>query len=80
MTLDDLRWKTVLIIKTEMGYFAGWNQVMGRITWRLSAYDAWRTRDVNLAKEISEKIGGTLYLFNPVASKLKLYQEEQKAG
>ena len=72
---QDIRRKTCLIIRTTQGYFGGWNELMGRINWRISMWNAWRTRDAELAKQVAEKVGGTLYLFNPIIGKSKLYEE-----
>ena len=37
-----------------------------------SAYDAWRTRDRELAEKVARKTGGIMVLFNPIVNQKKV--------
>lgn len=39
--------------------------------WSRSAYDAWKTRDREEAQGVARKLGGDLWLFNPITGELR---------
>jgi len=45
------------------------------LIWTRNVYDAWRTRNRDLARKAARKTGGILCLFNPVVSALRNYEE-----
>ena len=73
----DIRTKTKLIVKRDGQYLVGWNYVMGCLNWSDYAYDAWRTRYVELARKVARVSRGELMLFNPVAAQMKPYDGMQ---
>ena len=75
MTRDDLRRQTCLIIESQGKYLLGFNGFALR--WTESYSDAWRTRNVEAAKKVVRRFGGTIMLFNPVVMQLRKYREGQ---
>ena len=71
---DDLRRQTCLIIENQCKYLIGFNGFSLR--WAESYSDAWRTRDIETAKKVVARFGGTIMLFNPVVRQLRKYKEE----
>ena len=63
----DIRECTVLIVKRGSMFLVGKIPYSAEFRWSGSAYDAWQTRKREKAEEIAQKIGGDLWLFNPVA-------------
>lgn len=69
----DIRCKTCLIVQKNGRYLVGWNYVMNELNWSLNRYDAWRTRDREMAAIVAQKCGGTLMLFNPISGQIQIY-------
>lgn len=67
----DIRTKTGVIIRNKGKYLVGRIVFSDQLRWSDSPYDAWFTRRLEDAKKVSEKTGGTLMLFNPVAGQLR---------
>ena len=67
----DIRLKTCLIIRRGSEYLVGINQVLKNLNWSPAYFDAWRTRDLDAAQAVAEKVGGVIMLFNPVTGQLK---------
>lgn len=74
MNRDEIRKQTGLIIEKDGEFLIGYNGLFLR--WGISPSDAWKTRDIDAAKMVSEKFGGTIMLFNPVVRQLRKYREE----
>lgn len=66
MKRDELRKKTVLIIRKNGKYLVGRQIYDGPLVWSLSRWDAWRTRDRETARRIARATGGVTILFNPI--------------
>lgn len=71
---DDLRRQTCLIIESQGKYLVGFNGFAMR--WTESYTDAWRTRDIETAKKVVNRFGGSIMLFNPVVRQLRKFKEE----
>lgn len=67
----DIRLYTGIIIKRDNEYLVGVNKIMHTLRWSSSPWDAWRTRRKDQAYIVAHKVGGTRYLFNPVAKQLR---------
>ena len=70
---SDIRLHTALIIQDGNYYLSGRNIATGELIWRNSIYDAWKTRIRAEARSVMEKVGGEIYLFNPIAGQLRKY-------
>lgn len=70
---DDLRRQTCLIIESQGKYLVGFNGFAMR--WTESYTDAWRTRDIETAKKVVNRFGGSIMLFNPVVRQLRKFKE-----
>ena len=66
----DIRRMTVLIIRKNRRFLYGRN-VLGRLVWGNSQWDAWRTRIRANARSIQQKVGGEIMLFNPVSGQIR---------
>ena len=64
MKRDEIRRQTALIIRRDGEYMVGRQMYDGPLVWSLSAWDAWRTRDREAARQVAEATGGTVLLFN----------------
>lgn len=67
----DIRLKTCLVIKKNGRYLVGrilWSQ---DLRWSLYVYDAYRTRNMEKARELARKTGGILVLFNSVTGETR---------
>ena len=40
--------------------------------WSWSAFDAWKTRDIEDARDVARETGGIMVLFNPIVNKKKV--------
>lgn len=69
----DIRRMTCLIVRRNGLYLVGRNQFSGGLSWSRYRYDAWRTRDIDVAREVAKRLGGTLMLFNPAAGTVEIY-------
>ena len=67
----NIREKTCLIIRRGMEYYVGPILYSEKDKWSTSPFDAWNTRDREEARETAEELGGELWLFNPIACRLK---------
>jgi hypothetical protein len=74
MNMDELRKQTCLIIENQGKFLVGFNGFSLR--WTESYSDAWRTRDIETAKKVADRFGGSIMLFNPVVRQLRKYREE----
>lgn len=66
--MDDIRRKTGLIVRRNGEYLVGHSCFL---RWSTSPYDAWRTRNRDDAEQVAEKVGGELWLFNPVVGQIR---------
>ena len=71
---QDIRLQTCLIIESQGKYLVGFNGFALR--WSESYSDAWRTRDIDAARMVVDRFGGSIMLFNPVVRQLRKYREE----
>ena len=63
---------TCIIIRRNGEFLVGRDYVNGTLRWSNSAYDAWRTRDREKAREMARRTGGVTVLFNHVAGQMKV--------
>ena len=70
--MTDIRRKTCIIIRKNGEYFVGYKIWSDEMTWSNSVYDAWRTRDRELAAKVARKTGGIMVLFNPIVNQKKV--------
>ena len=70
--LMDVRLATKLIVKRGNVFLVG--RILGsrELRWSTSPYDAWSTRSKESAMKVAKKIGGDLWLFNPIAGQLRM--------
>ena len=73
MNRNEIRRQTCLIIERDGEFLIGYNGLYLR--WGISPYDAWKTRDIEDARRVSGRFGGTIMLFNPVVRQLRKYEE-----
>ena len=66
MDKNQIRRQTSLIIRKNGEYLVGGILYSKDLRWSGSIYDAWRTRDRELARAIARKTGGITMLFNPI--------------
>ena len=67
---DDIRKKTVIIIRKNGEYLVGHVLYTDELRWSIYQYDAWKTRDREKAKEKARRYGGELMLFNPIVNQM----------
>lgn len=67
----DVRLSTALIIKRGSLFLVGKILYSTEYRWSISPYDAWHTRDRDVAKYVARKTGGDLWLFNRVVGQLR---------
>ena len=65
MPRNDIRLRTRLIVKRGSMFLVG-KDLFGKLRWSDSPYDAWYTRDMDVAENVAHAIGGDLWLFNNV--------------
>lgn len=68
----DIRMQTCIIIRKHGEYLVGKEYAGGGLKWSTSPYDAWRTRNVDRAREVALKTGGIMILFNPIVKQMKV--------
>lgn len=68
----DIRMQTCIIIRKNGEYLVGREYAGGGLKWSWSIYEAWRTRDMEKAREIARKTGGVMVLFNPIVNQKKV--------
>ena len=69
---QDIRKKTCLVIKRGNQYLQGWDRFYKKLDWSPYIYNAWRTRDKELAVKVASRTNGSTVLFNPVLGKTEL--------
>lgn len=67
----DIRKSTCLIIRSGKMYLVGRIVYSTDLRWSVYAWDAWRTRDMEAARMVAGRIGGTVMLFNPISGQLR---------
>lgn len=67
----NIRKETCLIIRRGDQYLVGTILYSTDLRWSGSPWDAWSTRSREKAEKVAGKVGGTLWLFNPVAGQLR---------
>lgn len=67
----DIRRLTCVIIQKDGRFLVG--TIMGSrdLRWSTDSYDAWRTRDIEMARKAARITGGTMMLFNPAVGQLR---------
>lgn len=68
----DIRKYTRVIIRKNRQYLQHKALFTNEIVWGTSPYTAWYTRNIEAARAIALKAGGTAMLFNPVIGKTKV--------
>lgn len=68
---EYLRKATVLIVKRGSEFLVASKQYSMELRWSRSAYDAWKSRDAEKARKVAERLGGDLWLFNPITGELR---------
>ena len=67
----DIRKCTVLIVKRGAQFLVGRIPYSLEFRWSGSPYDAWSTRVREQAEAVARRVGGDLWLFNPVNGQLR---------
>lgn len=67
----NIRSETCLIVRRGCEYLVGTILYSKDLRWSDSPYDAWRTRDRERARRLAKRIGGDVWLFNPVAGQIR---------
>ena len=68
----DIRTKTCIIIRRNGEYLVGTVLYSTDLRWSGSPYDAWRTRNIEKARDVARKTGGVMVLFNPITGEKRL--------
>lgn len=64
----DIREKTCIIIRKHGEYLVGKEYLSSNLKWSVSAYDAWKTRNRDEARDVARETGGIMVLFNPIVN------------
>ena len=80
MTLERIRMKTVLIVERDGEYLSRKMLLTGTVMWSNSKWEAWKTRDRDLAEAMAARYGGRLMLFNPIIGRIKEYKKDSEKG
>ena len=67
----NIRAETRLIIKRGPEYLVGKILYTTEYRWSTCPWDAWGTRSREKAEKVAQRVGGDLWLFNPVAGQLR---------
>lgn len=67
----NVRLCTVLIIKRGAEYLVGRIPYSMELRWSRSPYDAWKTRERETAAKVARRVGGDLWLWNPISGQLR---------
>lgn len=67
----DVRMKTCLIVKKGNEFVVCRQVGTGNIRWTTSPWEAWNTRIRANARSVAEKVGGEVFLFNPVVGHIR---------
>ena len=65
-----IRQATVLIVRRGAEYLVGRIPYSLEYRWSRSPYDAWNTREKDKAQLVARRVGGDLWLWNPVVGQL----------
>lgn len=76
----DIRLKTGIIIRRGNEWLVGTILSSNELRWSRSPWDAWITRSREDAENVARAIGGDMWLFNPVAGKLKELKQDEYGG
>ena len=66
-----IRRATVLIVRRGSDFLVGRIPYSLEYRWSTSPYDAWGCRKKETAEEVARKLGGDLWLFNPITGELR---------
>ena len=69
--MTDIRTKTCIIIRKNSEFLVGYIVYSDELRWSVSPYDAWKTRERETASTVARRVGGDLWLFNPVVGQLR---------
>ena len=69
---DDIRRKTCIVIRKNGDYLVGRIVFSDEVRWSGSPYDAWKTRNMEAAREVARATGGIMVLFNPIVNQMKV--------
>lgn len=67
----DIRKYTCLIIRSGTMYLVGRILYSTDLRWSENAWDAWQTGNIEAARMVAGRIGGTVMLFNPISGQLR---------
>ena len=68
----DIRTTTCVIIRKHGKYLVGYVMFSHDMRWSDSPYDAWKTRNIEKARDIARKTGGVTVLFNPIVKQRRV--------
>jgi len=68
--MTKLRRRTRLIIRKDHEWLVG-GEKLSFLRMSISPYDAWQTISLYDARKVAEKIGGEIYMFNPIVGELR---------
>ena len=74
----DIRRKTGLIIHRGGEFLVGSLLYSSDLRWSVSPWDAWITRRPESAEKVAEKVGGEIWLFNPIVGKRRKYRRDER--
>ena len=66
-----IRRATVLIVRRGSDFLVGRIPYSLEYRWSTSPYDAWGCRKKEMAEEVARKLGGDLWLFNPITGEIR---------
>lgn len=69
MNSDEIRRRTVYVIRKDGEYLVGTILYSTDLRWSASPYDAWGTRSRVKAERVASVTGGELWLFNPITGR-----------
>ena len=72
----DIRTQTGIIIKRGTEFLVGTICYSKDLRWTTSPWEAWRTRKREEAEAVAAKVGGEMWLFNPVAGQLREFRKQ----
>lgn len=72
MGRDEIRKATSLVIRRNGEYLVGTILYSRELRWSRNIYDAWRTRDREVARMAAQQTGGIQVLFNPITGEERL--------
>jgi len=68
----DIRRATCIIIRKDGEYLVGTILYSTDLRWSWSPYDAWKTRDMEEARNVARETGGIMVLFNPIVNQKRV--------